>query len=70
MFYIKTEHEGKNVQIDIYGDEIYTVCFNCGKEMKVEDDLLRDLVSGEHFSFCSTSIACCSDKKPQLSLVK
>lgn len=70
MFYIKTEFEGKNVEIELYGDEIHTVCFNCGKEMKVDEDLLRDLVSGEDFSFCSTSLACCKEKKPNLIRIK
>lgn len=70
MFYIKTEFEGKNVEIELYGDEIHTCCTNCGKEMKVDEEFLRDLLSSEDFSFGGTSVACCNEKKPQLTLIK
>lgn len=68
MFYIKTEHEGKRIKVDIYGDEIYTACFNCGKEMQVDDEMLREVMKDGDLS--STSISCCNNKKPELSLVK
>lgn len=68
MFYIKTEHEGKQVKINIYDDEIFTSCLNCGKEIQVDTELLRDILADGDFA--STSIGCCEKKKPELSLVK
>jgi hypothetical protein len=69
LFYIKTEHQGKQVKIDIYDDEIFTKCINCGKEIQVDTEMLRDVLA-DGGDLTSTSIGCCRNKKPELSLVK
>lgn len=68
MFYIKTVHEGKQIEVEIYGDEIYTRCFNCGKEIQVDDELMREVLKDGDLS--STSLACCKTKKPTLARIK
>lgn len=68
MFYVKTEYEGIPIQVTIYGDDIYTKCFNCGVEMEVDDDTLREVMKNGDLS--STRLACCENKKPKLTLVK
>ncbi|CAM4101254.1 hypothetical protein L1N85_10910 [Paenibacillus alkaliterrae] len=68
MFYIKTEHGGKQIKVEIFGDEIYTICFNCGKEIQVDDETLREVMKDGDLS--STSLSCCSNKKPELTVIK
>lgn len=68
MFYIKTEYEGKQIEVDIYGDEIFTTCFNCGREFQVDDEMLREVMKNGDLS--STSLSCCNNKRPELSLIK
>lgn len=70
MFYIKTEIDGKQRKVEIYGDELFTSCFNCGKEFPVDEELLM-LVLQDGGSFSGTSLSCgCSVDKPQLSVIK
>ncbi|GMA50183.1 hypothetical protein GCM10025857_15400 [Alicyclobacillus contaminans] len=69
MFYLKTEHDGKPIQVDIYDDEIYTRCSNCGKEFQVDTELLRQVLS-DGGDFASTSLSCCDAERPELVRVK
>lgn len=61
MFYLKTEHEGKQIEVDIYGDDIYTTCFRCFKEFQVDEDLLAQVLEGDG-DLCSTSLSCGQEK--------
>jgi hypothetical protein len=69
MFYLKTHHEGKPIEVEIYGDEIFTRCYNCGKEIQVDDQLLREVLA-DGGDLSSTSLACCSGDKPKLIRIK
>lgn len=69
MFYLKAEHDGKPIKVDIYDDEIYTRCFNCGKEFQVDTDLIRQVLS-DGGDFASTSLSCCNAERSKLFRVK
>lgn len=70
MFYVKTEFEGKKVKIELFGSEIHTTCTKCYKEIQIDKDFLRDLLSDEDFSFGGTSIACCNRGQQKFILIK
>jgi len=44
MIYLKTEIEGKQINIDIYGDEFYSTCPVCGKEVNLNDEQIADSI--------------------------
>ena len=65
MFYLRvTKKSGKIKEHTIYDDEIYTRCFDCGKEFQVETDRLVGVLSNDG-DFSSTSICCdsCASKR-------
>lgn len=55
MFYLKTTVDGAPKKIDIYDDEIYTRCFNCGKEFQIDSATLQQVLA-DGGDFASTSI--------------
>ncbi|CAM4411593.1 hypothetical protein [Paenibacillus xylanexedens] len=64
MIYIKKEINGKQHEIEIYGDEIYTRCFQCGNEFQLDEELLLDILK-EAGSFSGTRISCgCKAEQP------
>ncbi|MGW8439925.1 hypothetical protein ACWGXJ_02815 [Paenibacillus sp. S33] len=70
MLYIKTEIDGKIREIEIFGDEIFTRCFKCGKEFQVDDEIQREILKDEG-SFCGISLSCgCNTEKPTLIRIK
>lgn len=75
MIYIKTEIDGKMREIELYGDEIFAKCCNCGKEFQVDDDLQVHILQ-ENKSFAGISLTCgCvsyepTTKRPSLSRIK
>lgn len=57
MFYIKTSiNDNVEIKVDLYDDEIYTQCANCGKEMQVETGILKEVLKDGDFA--STSLYC------------
>lgn len=70
MFYLKTEIEGKIQNIDIYDDEIFTTCIECGKEIQVDTETIISILK-DGGDFASTSISCgCSTERPTLIRIK
>lgn len=64
MFYIKKEVGNDiEVKIDLYDDEIFTQCPECGKEILVDTEMLIDVLSDG--DFLGTSVYCekCSEKR-------
>jgi hypothetical protein len=62
MFYLKRNLDDLELKTVIYGDNIYTDCLKCGKEIQVDEDLLRQvLINGD---LCGTSLYCqeCSER--------
>lgn len=57
MIYLKTEIDGQIREIEIYGDEIFTKCYNCGKEFQVDDELQVHILQ-ENKSFAGISLGC------------
>ncbi len=57
MFYIKT-HISDNVEIkvDICDDEIFTQCYECGKEVQVEREMLKKIL--EDGDLVNSSLYC------------
>ncbi|GEM_PF-4255829 len=81
MIYLKTEQfEGKEIRVEIYENEFYTMCPKCSKECKVEfEELIKMLNEGIDFSSTSHYCSECSKKilneqrrkeKSQLKLIK
>ena len=52
---IETTNNGINV--DIYGDEFYSICPHCQKEIKVDFEELKQILNTEG-DFASTSLFC------------
>jgi S-adenosylmethionine/arginine decarboxylase-like enzyme len=64
MIYIKKVIAAKTHCIEIYGDEIYTRCFQCGNEFQLDEELLLDILN-EAGSFSGTRISCgCKTEPP------
>lgn len=64
MFYIKTNiSDDVELKVDLYDDEIYTQCTECGKEIQIEKEELIDIL--QNGDLASTSIKCeqCAEVK-------
>lgn len=62
--------DGQVVEVDLYGDEIYSRCSKCGKEIQVDIVLLNDILNdGGDFSSGISHVEC-DAAQPKLSLVK
>lgn len=58
MIYLKTELEnGKEININVYGDEFYCKCPICGKEVHLNDEDLKHIVN-DGCDFAGTSVYC------------
>ena len=58
MIYLKTELEnGEQVKIDLYGDEFYTTCPKCDKEVHLDRDMLKNLLNDD-CDFATTCFYC------------
>lgn len=63
MIYIKTElSSGVELKVDVYGDEFYSLCPDCGKETPVEEESLANIFEK---GVCGTSVCCpeCTNKR-------
>ncbi|MCP1134377.1 hypothetical protein NKT34_13815 [Paenibacillus polysaccharolyticus] len=64
MIYIKKEIDGQQHEIEIFGDEIHTQCFQCGNEFQIDERLLLEILN-EAGSFSGTRISCgCKAAQP------
>lgn len=65
MFYLRTIIDGVERDIEIYGDQIFTTCLDCGKEMQADEDFLADLMVDRKFDFAGSNIVCedCAAKR-------
>lgn len=64
MFYVKTNiSNNAEIKVELYEDEIYTHCYECGKEIQVDTDILINIWTTDG-DLSSTSIKCkeCSKK--------
>ena len=51
MIYLKTELEnGKSVEVDVYGDEFYCKCPICGKEVHLDNKMIKHCAIEDDFS--------------------
>lgn len=58
MFYIKTSlTEDIEIKVNLYDDEIYTQCPNCGKEIEVQPSTLKTVIE-EDGLLTGTTIYC------------
>lgn len=76
MIYLKTEINGIAHNVDIFEDELYSVCFKCGKEHSIDFSMMKEILN-DGGDFSSTSISCgCSTEaietteKPTLRRIK
>lgn len=70
MFYLKTEIDGKMQQVEIYDDEIYTTCFQCGKEFQPDPCLMKFVYENDG-DLSSTRLSCgCNTERPNLIRIK
>lgn len=57
MFFVKAQiSEGVEIKVDLYEDEIFTTCPDCGVEHSVDHDVLAEVL--KEADFASTSIFC------------
>ena len=64
MIYLKTElKDGKELKVDVYGDEFYCLCPGCGKEVHLDDEMVKRCASDGDFG--SPSFYCneCTKKR-------
>lgn len=58
MFYIKTKlTEEIELKVPLYGDEFYTACTGCEKEIQVDERFIAELIN-EGGDLAGTSIKC------------
>ena len=52
-----------NVEIDV--DEFYCICPECGKEVHLDDEMIKDIVNENGLDFIGTSFFCeeCTKKR-------
>lgn len=62
MFYIKHESDGVTVKAEITGENVFTICPECGREHAVD---LSELFKGGGADLYSTAVYCpeCSAKR-------
>lgn len=57
MYYVKTKiGREAEIKIEVHGDDIYTKCTKCGKEMLVDTGVLSELL--EEGNLDGTGICC------------
>lgn len=57
MIYLKTElDDGKKVEVDVYGDEFYCRCPKCGKEVHLDNEMVKHCAIEDDFG--GTSFYC------------
>lgn len=65
MLYIKAKLNNQvEIKVDLYEDEIFTSCGDCGKEMNVDQDMIMSIFNDEG-DFAGTTFFCeeCSQKR-------
>lgn len=62
MFYVKQQHQGCSIRVDITDENVFTDCVSCGKEIQVD---LQQWAEDEDFDLCGTSAYCqnCSQRR-------
>lgn len=65
MLYVKARiSDNTEIKVDLYEDEIFSTCPECGKEVQVEPVVVASIINSED-GFSGTSIYCddCAHKK-------
>ena len=57
MIYLKKEINGKEVRIDIYDDEFFYTCLDCGEEFQLDVMEVAEIIK-DGGDFAGTSIVC------------
>ena len=59
MYYVKTKiNKEVEMKVEVHGDDIYTKCSKCGKEIQADMEILTELLKEGNLD--GTSI-CCED---------
>lgn len=59
MFYVKAQLSDQvEIKVDLYEEEIFTQCPDCGVELEVASQALIAILEDEAADFSSTSICC------------
>ncbi|PKR86126.1 hypothetical protein [Heyndrickxia camelliae] len=70
MFYVKTKiNDHVEIKIDLYEDEIFTQCPDCGVEQEVDNQTLISVLEDDG-DFASTSIYCADCSQKHIGVVK
>lgn len=57
MIYTKFNFMNKEINLDIYEDQLFTVCASCATEFQVDFEVMKEVIkTGGDFS--STSLCC------------
>ena len=62
MYYVKTKI-GKEVEmkVEVHGDDIYTKCSKCGKEIQADMQILSELLKGGNLDGTGMRCEMCSE---------
>lgn len=64
MIYLKTELEnGKSVEVNVYGDTFYCKCPICGKEVHLDNEMIKHCATEADFSGISFYCEECAKKR-------
>jgi hypothetical protein len=69
LIFLRTVQEGKEIEVEVYGDELFARCYNCGEEIPVDEELLFEILK-DGCGIAGTSLSCCGEIKPKLTIVK
>lgn len=67
MHYTKYENEdGLSLKVPLYDDQIFTNCLECGKEIPVGMDEIKQILNdGGDFASTGTICECCTEKRSE-----
>lgn len=59
MIYLKKHIENEaEIKINISDDEFYCTCPTCGREVQLDNEMLREIICDDEYDFASTSFYC------------
>lgn len=65
MIYLKKNIGNEaEIKVNISDDEFYCTCPDCGREVQLDNEMLREIICDDEYDFASTSFCCddCSER--------
>ena len=59
MIYLKKNIGNEaEIKVNICGDEFYCTCPDCGREVQLDSETLKEIICDDKYDFASTSVYC------------